>query len=106
MFSIDKYNCLEYNGREPENIGVAFDISIAKWEFLKENPGVDDGSCHTCGLCMYFLHCGPCPISIEGYNGCNGTPYEEYIQEDTNNRRKIRAIEEIEFLKYLKEKYA
>lgn len=114
-FCVD-HGYLEYGGPYPDNVQEALDISIAKWEFLVENP-VWDGADGTCGLCMLFLrlgdlgdppHCEGCPIANAGYVGCRGTAYETYLNADicgTKDEMIAAAKQQVDFLKSLQEQY-
>jgi hypothetical protein len=88
----DKLYILVYKGDKPRNDIEAKRISVAKWEIicdmLKNPPGrlftpddIIDGCTSTCGFCMLHIEddCVGCPIfAMTGYNGCSGTPYEDW----------------------------
>jgi hypothetical protein len=81
-----------------EALAQAFELSIAKWEFIRDNEVNSDGGGQTCGLCMISsIHCGNCPIAAYvGNTGCHETPYYDAVNADTIQPDKARA--EIDFL--------
>lgn len=112
---------VRFSGANPETLAEAFDISIAKWEFIvqqmRENGLVIlDGGTNTCGLCMMFREwsdelgdetCGDCPVVLHtGMDGCNETPYEDFYPHKKTVEQKIAAAEaELVFLKMLRERH-
>ena len=80
----------------------ALALSINKWEFIVwyieggfDPSLVDCGGWPTCALCLNFRTCGKCPIGMDGYWACTGTPYELFAQSPTLEN----ARAELEFLK-------
>lgn len=78
---------LEYTGEKILNSTQAWQVTLAKWETIREacDHGnlISDGGVNTCGLCAlyYYGHsteCEACPITEAGYPGCISTPYEKY----------------------------
>lgn len=121
-FIIDSDGDLVYKGDAPTTTSQAMDISIAKWKTIISHlqSMIDSGepysyfgcgSTHTCGLCMMFFnrpgkeYCEGCPIFEKtGIAGCDGTPYEEWANEESTSFKDdlIVAKRELEFLQQLK----
>jgi hypothetical protein len=80
------------------NLKKAFDLSIAKWEFIRDNVVHDNGSNETCGLCMMHFCCEGCPIAAYvGRDQCDGTPYYDAIKGDGPIDPK-KAQKELDFI--------
>ena len=91
----------------------AVQLSIEKWEDIINDEGIDDGG-FNCALCHQYIRCYECPIhKLTDKFDCRGTPYEKWIQHQTNshlgpkrikcNTCKRLAKKELEFLKGLLE---
>jgi hypothetical protein len=108
-------------GPKPSTLSEAFDISIAKWEFIlaklqETGQRIYDGGTNSCGLCQMFYHwgddthdasCGKCPVAEHtGMDGCQYTPYEDFYPKNKTIEQRIDAAKaEIAFLKMLREKH-
>ena len=87
------------------------EISIAKWEDLAKGKNMGKYGSINCALCYLYdkNDCNGCVIAEAGYEGCLGTPYEEYYDayEDADeDTLKAIAQKEVEFLKSLRKKKA
>jgi len=106
MFSV-KHDELCYDGPRPTTLEEAWEITLAKWEFLAETPVQDCGP-ETCGLCMLYFYdfCKGCPIEEAGFPSCSETPYVtyDYARWSGTADPKPIAQRELEFLKGIKEK--
>ena len=92
---------LRYDGQPPRTLEQAWEMSLAKWHFLSEHPGIRDGHWTTCGLCLFYSGhdlCHDCPIASAGYWDCEGSPYYLYQADPTPEN----ARRELEFLKRIK----
>ena len=87
--------------------------SLEKWEFIVNLLAFrikiwQDGGRKTCALCMKYdpiMHdCEGCPIYIRtGRRGCQGTPYEDFIEASSSAipDRLACARREVDFLQSL-----
>jgi len=84
---------LRYTSGRILTITQAWDITFAKWQAIllacQRGKLVADGGVKTCGLCAlyYYGHsdeCEYCPINDAGFQGCNSTPYQVYLQAVKN----------------------
>ena len=76
-------------------------MSLAKWQFISEHPGIRDGHWTTCGLCILYARyglCGGCPVAEAGYGDCERTPFYLYQMEKTAENARL----ELEFLKRIR----
>jgi hypothetical protein len=81
--------------------------SIEKWEAIVAGTGEDRGW-RNCPLCLIFnnpeidpdglIQCAGCPVNEStGHTGCEGTPYDRYHYERTQEA----ACAELDFLRSL-----
>ncbi len=109
---------LVYDGDEPSSAAEAWEITMQKWQRIRdyleagekvENPG----GCDTCGLCMFYgarvdwlLDCEQCPIGMSGHVACDGTPYITFMFAIVNNEldeARHAVYREIEFLERIRD---
>ena len=85
--SHDREYQLQYNGREPQTLDEAYEISIEKQECMIWGKKVLDtdlcGNYETCGLCLFTFangkphDCHGCPVyECTGIQSCEGTPWQ------------------------------
>ena len=88
----------------------AFEVSIAKWEFLyhlcSQGILVDDGGIQTCGLCILYFYghtdeCEDCLITSAGHRGCAGTPYKEYTKAVENGNLELAIMATLAEIRFL-----
>ena len=99
-----------YTGTPPMTLQEAFWKTIAKWEFMRNNPHTYVRSSQTCGLCNLFVTgvCVLCPIQREGYDTCHGSPYTDwmYARQGGDTGEITTAIDkELAFLREIAAKY-
>lgn len=83
-----------------EEVSEALEGSVRKWEGIVEGTVEDLGS-FNCPLCHIFPYnegsdvCGGCPVkATTGQGECQGTPYDDYIRENSVEN----AQREVDFL--------
>lgn len=92
---------------------TALDLSIAKWEKLAQGEG-EYPTRDNCPLCALFNSgdydekdsaCIGCPVYAKtGERFCQGTPYENYVDDRIQGDTPETAAQEVEFLKSLRPK--
>ena len=100
---------LYYDGKRPETLEQAWEITLKKWEMIvslkgKEVYNIDSS---TCGLCMFYtpyegdeVECNRCPIQRRtGQLSCIGTPYYSFVSALDDEMRICAANKELAFLR-------
>jgi len=84
----------------------ALELSIKKWEDLAQDKDIEYEGSETCALCqVYSKACEDCPVCQKtGKDGCAGSPYEDYLDDDPAEKRKKVARRQLRFLKSLRKK--
>ena len=98
---------LQFVGERPTNDREALEISIQKWEYIRDYNVRMTGGASTCGLCMLYRHddCEECPVAE--YTGkilCRGTPHNIWMDLLAKNQTaKLSDIadEEVKFLRQI-----
>lgn len=82
--------------------------SIVKWRAIVDGTGIDKGQSN-CPLCQMFYEqdgqkkvCVGCPVmESTGQNVCQGSPYDDWCEAETNEEYSEAACAELAFLESL-----
>lgn len=88
--------------------------SIKAWEKRAKSEHFIAPSCTNCPLCEESFnqpeaseeancYCKACPVGQLGFEGCNGTPVDNYHSSSLSTTRQATAQKEVEFLKRVHE---